>query len=131
MAQHSAIRATQAVCLDDDMFDCGFEAAYPIYFELNMCQMRLPLPRAGSRTTPDRQRTTHIVVPAEWWVMTYQTQLVQIKDTDNYQDNVHRYRRNGWTSRTVAESTARKMNQMFHTEDFGVRQIAGGDHGSS
>lgn len=93
--------------------------------------MRPQLPRAGSVSHANHARTAHIVVPPEWWVMTYCDRLVQIKDTDNYQDDVHRYRRNGWTSRTVAESTARKMNAMFHCGDFGIRQIQGADLGTS
>jgi hypothetical protein len=80
---------------------------------------------------PQQGKTAHIIVPLDWWIMTYQGQVCQIKDTNNYEDDVHRYRRNGWSTRTVAESTARKMNQLFHCEDFGVRQIAGTDHGSS
>ena len=80
---------------------------------------------------PRQGKTAHIIVPPDWWVMTYQGQVCQIKDTTDHVDDVHRYRRNGWSTRTVAESTARKMNQLFHCEDFGVRQIAGTDHGSS
>jgi len=56
---------------------------------------------------------------------------VQIKDTHDYADDVHRYRRNGWTGETVARSTARRMNELFHTTDFDVRQIQGADLGSS
>lgn len=74
-------------------------------------------------------KTTHIVVPPEWWVMTYQGRLCQIKDTDNYQDDVHRYRRNGWTSRRVAETQAAKLNQQFRTRDFGIMQVQGNDRG--
>ena len=91
--------------------------------------MRKLLPQAGSMTTPGSRKHTHIVVPPEWWVMTYQGQLCQIKDTDLYQDHVHRYRRNGWTSRVVAQGAANKMNQLFHTEDFAVMQISGADRG--
>ena len=80
---------------------------------------------------PRQGKTAHIIVPPVWWVMTYQGQVCQIKDTNNYEDDVHRYRRNGWSTRTVAESTAQKMNQLFHCQDFGVRQITGTDHGSS
>lgn len=79
----------------------------------------------------NQPKTAHIIVPDAWWVMTYQGSLCQIKVSDNYVDNVHSYRRNGWTSRTVAESTARKMNELFHTLDFGVREIPGSDHGTS
>jgi len=79
----------------------------------------------------NQAKTAHIIVPDAWWVMTYQGALCQIKDTHDYSDDVHRYRRNGWTSETVARSTARKMNELFHSEHFGVRQIQGVNHGSS
>lgn len=79
----------------------------------------------------NQAKTAHIIVPDAWWVMTYQGSLCQIKVSDNYQDNVHSYRRNGWTSETVARSTARRMNELFHTEEFGVQQIAGATDGSS
>lgn len=93
--------------------------------------MRPPLPQAGSMHLRNQAKTAHIIVPQEWWVMTYQGQLCQIKDTHDYQDDVHRYRRNGWTGETVARSTARRMNELFHTTDFDVRQIQGADLGSS
>ena len=79
--------------------------------------------------TPNKTKTAHIIVPEEWWVMTYQGRLCQIKDTSNYEDDVHRYRRNGWTSRVTAESAARKMNQLFRTQDFAILQIQGADRG--
>lgn len=79
----------------------------------------------------NQPKTAHIIVPDAWWVMTYQGGLCLIKDTHDYADNVHRYRRNGWTSETVARSTARRMNNMFHTQEFDVRQIQGGDNGTS
>ena len=79
----------------------------------------------------NQPKTAHIIVPEEWWIMTYRGAVCMIKDTHNLEDNVHRYRRNGWTGRTVAESTARKMNLMFHCDDFGVRQITGAVDGSS
>jgi len=93
--------------------------------------MRPLLPQAGSMPLKNQRQTTHIMLPPEWWIMTYQGSICQIKVSDNYQDDVHSYRRNGWTSRTVAESTARKMNQLFHCEDFGVQQITGADRGRS
>jgi len=93
--------------------------------------MRHPLPQAGSMHLRNQAKTAHIIVPVTWWVMTYQGSICQIKVSDNYQDDVHSYRRNGWSSRTVAESTARKMNQLFHCEDFAVQQITGAEHGSS
>lgn len=91
--------------------------------------MRKLLPQAGSMNRPRAAKTTHIITPPEWWVMTYQGRVCQIKDTNDYEDDVHRYRRNGWTSRTVAAGAANKMNQLFHTEDFGIRQVQGADRG--
>jgi len=93
--------------------------------------MRPNLPRAGSMHLKNQPKTAHIIVPEEWWVMTYQGVLCQIKDTTDYVDNVHRYRRNGWTSAVVARTQAAKMNAIFHTTDFDIRQIQGTDHGSS
>jgi len=93
--------------------------------------MRPSLPQAGSWPVRNQPKTAHIIVPEEWWIMTYRGAVCMIKDTHNYADDRHRYRRNGWTGETVARSTARRMNELFHTEDFGVRQIAGGDHGRS
>ena len=87
--------------------------------------MRTPLPQAGSIATT-RGKTAHIIVPDEWWVMTYQGRLCQIKDTDDYADDCHRYRRNGWTSERVARTQAVKLNALFRTEDFSVQQIQGG-----
>jgi len=74
-------------------------------------------------------KTTHIIVPTQWWVVTYQNRVCLIKDTDLYQDDVHRYRRNGWTSQVTAESQARKLNQLFQTTDFDILQIQGDLHG--
>jgi len=93
--------------------------------------MRPLLPQAGSMPLKNQPKTAHIIVCETWWVMTYQGNICQVKVTHNYQDNVHSYRRNGWTSRTVAESTARKMNELFHCKDFAVREIPGSDHGRS
>ena len=93
--------------------------------------MRPSLPLAGSMHLRNQPKTAHIIVPTEWWVMTYQGALCQIKDTHDHEQDVHRYRRNGWTGETVARSTARQMNELFHTTDFGVRQIQGADLGSS
>lgn len=61
--------------------------------------------------------------------MTYQGRMCQIKDTDLYRDDVHRYRRNGWTSANTAQTQATRLNHLFHTEDFGIRQIQGPEHG--
>ena len=66
------------------------------------------------------------MIPDAWWVMTYQGRVCQIKDTDQYRDDTQRYRRNGWTSETTARTQAAKLNQIFHTEEFGVRQVQGG-----
>jgi hypothetical protein len=79
----------------------------------------------------NQPKTAHIITPPEWWVMTYQGRLCQIKDTHDHEDNVHRYRRNGWTSQRVAETQAAKMNQMFHTQDFDTQQIQGAQNGTS
>lgn len=93
--------------------------------------MRPNLPRAGSMHLKNQPKTAHIITPEAWWVMTYQGRLCQIKDTHDHEDNVHRYRRNGWTSQRVAETQAAKMNTLFHTDLFGIQQIQGTDHGSS
>ena len=77
----------------------------------------------------NKTKTAHIITPDEWWVMTYQDRLCVIKDTDDHRDGVQRYRRNGWSSRRVAETQAAKLNQQFHCDDFGFRQIQGTDHG--
>ena len=93
--------------------------------------MRTALPQAGSIARSGTTKTAHIMIPDAWWVMTYQGQVCQIKDTDQYRDEHHRYRRNGWTSETTARTQAAKLNQIFHTEEFGVRQVQGAEDGSS
>lgn len=93
--------------------------------------MRPNLPQAGSIARSGTTKTAHIMIPDAWWVMTYRGQVCQIKDTDQYRDEHHRYRRNGWTSETTARTQAEKLNQIFHTEDFAVRQVQGMDHGTS
>ena len=92
--------------------------------------MRTSLPQAGSMNI-DSRKTAHIMILDAWWVMTYQGHMCQIKNTDNYQDDHHRYRRNGWTSETTARTQAAKLNQLFQTQDFAVRRIPGADDGSS
>ncbi len=92
--------------------------------------MRTALPQAGSMSMTSR-KTAHIMILDAWWVMTYQGRMCQIKNTDNYQDNHNRYRRNGWTSETTARTQAEKLNQLFHSQDFSVRCIPGADHGTS
>ena len=87
--------------------------------------MRTALPQAGSISRSGTTKTAHIMIPDAWWVMTYQGQVCQIKDTDQYRDEHHRYRRNGWTSETTARTQAAKLNQIFHTEEFGVLQVQG------
>lgn len=94
--------------------------------------MRTALPQAGSiQITPGR--TAHIMIPDAWWVMTHCGVICQIKNSDDYQDDNHRYRRNGWTSETTARTQAAKLNAQFRTQDFGVLQvqISGEPHGTS
>lgn len=74
-------------------------------------------------------KSTHIITPQEWWVVTYQGRLCQIKDTNELQDNVHRYRRNGWSSAVTAQTRATKLNTLFRTTDFSILQIQGPDRG--
>ena len=88
--------------------------------------MRTSLPQAGSIVKAGTTKTAHIMIPAAWWVMTYQGQVCQIKDTDLYRDENQRYRRNGWTSETTARTQAAKLNAQFKCEDFSVLQIQGG-----
>lgn len=92
--------------------------------------MRTALPQAGSIARTGTTKTAHIIVPESWWVMTYQGQVCQIKDTDAYSED-HRYRRNGWTSETTARTQAAKLNAQFRSQDFGVRQIQGMEYGTS
>ena len=92
--------------------------------------MRTALPQAGSiQITPGK--TAHIMIPEAWWVMTYRGAICQIKNTDDYQDDHHRYRRNGWTSETTARTQAARLNQLFRCQEFGVLQVQGADDGSS
>lgn len=93
--------------------------------------MRTALPQAGSILRSGTTKTAHIMIPAAWWVMTYRGEICQIKDTDNYRDEHHRYRRNGWTSETTARTQAAKLNQQFRSAEFGVLQVQGANHGSS
>lgn len=93
--------------------------------------MRQSLPQAGSISRSGTTKTAHIMIPDEWWVMTYQGRVCQIKDTDQLRDEHHRYRRNGWTSETTARTQAAKLNRVFRCEDFGVLQVQGATHGTS
>ena len=69
------------------------------------------------------------MIPDAWWVMTYRGQVCQIKDTDQYRDHTQRYRRNGWTSETTAQTQAAKLNSVFKCNDFSVLQVQGKHNG--
>jgi len=74
------------------------------------------------------QNTDHELVIAEsergLWIVVYQGRPVQVRREQLYRDDI-KYLPMSWTQRGGAERQARRLNQVFGTDQFEIASIDG------
>ena len=72
----------------------------------------------------DLFKTVDVILVNRFWAITYQGQLISVRHKDYSQLNTGiKYRKTCFPTQAVATQMAAKLNQMFMTEDFDIKEI--------
>lgn len=83
-----------------------------------------PKPQVIASTQETAFHRVDILAASHSYQVRYQGQHINIKDTYwNSDGEFNKYRKNTFPNRAPAEILARKLNDMFFTQDFAVAEI--------